>query len=284
MDDQSLNLPEEQVGEFTDNTAPQPSASGGYEANEVSYEEPTSLEGTPAEETFSDSATPESFEATPSSENMTSDISESTEVPTEGSSPADSMPDAISYDTPQEMAYEANEDLSGPEAYETTPQEQTANEVMPDMSSATDSETPEVSDATPPITEQQPSQMEDPDDVLTEFGMEYPQETDVEETAPAAEVMAASPNSGAGTPSSPLVAPANGQNNNVKIIVLVLLTIVLLGVLAGTIWYFFLRDTGGEGPSTTPTPTQIPQPTSSQDTHLECRFGLCVEVPGPGDN
>jgi len=77
-----------------------------------------------------------------------------------------------------------------------------------------------------------------------------------------------------------------------RIIALVLIVILLLVALIGVYWWFFLRDgVGTTSPTPTPTPTvamdATPTPAgdiTSGESHLECRFGLCVEVPGPGAN
>ena len=83
---------------------------------------------------------------------------------------------------------------------------------------------------------------------------------------------------------SPL-APPSKRGGNGKMIILIVITLVLFAALVGSIWFFFLREPEGTEP--TPTPAEIPTPIVSPevtDTHLECRFGLCVEVPGVGED
>ncbi len=88
---------------------------------------------------------------------------------------------------------------------------------------------------------------------------------------------------------SSLTPPKNGNGANPKLFILIGITALLFIILIGAIWFFFLRDKGTT-PTPTPTPTAtikpttIPgQPTSAPGSmHLECRFGLCVEIPGEG--
>lgn len=85
---------------------------------------------------------------------------------------------------------------------------------------------------------------------------------------------------------SPLSPPEKPSGKHTAIIPLVIITLLLFALLLGSIWFFFLRG-DGEGPQPTPTPSRTPTaiPTQgSTDTHLECRFGLCVEVPGAGED
>lgn len=83
------------------------------------------------------------------------------------------------------------------------------------------------------------------------------------------------------------VPPAESSN---RIRFLLGITGVLILILIGTIWYFFLRPTREVTPPATPTSTPTPlsiaatSPTPSSKTHLECKFGLCVEVPGAGED
>lgn len=89
-------------------------------------------------------------------------------------------------------------------------------------------------------------------------------------------------------PEDPLISPKSG---NRRIGILLGITVFLLLALGGTVWYFFLRPQP-TAPSARPTPTPTrtaiavtsPTPATQSETHLECRFGLCVEVPGPGED
>ena len=85
---------------------------------------------------------------------------------------------------------------------------------------------------------------------------------------------------------SPLSPPEKPAGKHTAIIPLVIITILLFALLLGSIWFFFLRGED-EGPQPTPTPGRTPTAIPTQgttDTHLECRFGLCVEVPGTGED
>ncbi len=99
------------------------------------------------------------------------------------------------------------------------------------------------------------------------------------------------------TPLQANVGGTPGGHGSNRLPLLLGLTGVLLVILIGAVWFFFLRSTptpseplppegpppGEEGPP--PATTEVPDVTEAPaDTHLECRFGLCVEVPGPGDN
>ncbi|NCS32427.1 hypothetical protein GW793_02950 [bacterium] len=77
-----------------------------------------------------------------------------------------------------------------------------------------------------------------------------------------------------------------GTSNKKNIIILTAITAILLLILGGAIWWFFLRDSSQTTPTPTPTPSIAVNPTDepTAQTHLECRFGLCVEVPGAGNN
>ncbi|PIZ48294.1 hypothetical protein COY32_00185 [candidate division WWE3 bacterium CG_4_10_14_0_2_um_filter_41_14] len=103
------------------------------------------------------------------------------------------------------------------------------------------------------------------------------------------EIPTPQPNTDDEVPTPTPASPENKNDNNKRnIIALVVITGILLIILAVTVWWFFLRDGSS---STTPTPTPTPSiqavnPTATPgtQTHLECRFGLCVEVPGAGEN
>lgn len=96
------------------------------------------------------------------------------------------------------------------------------------------------------------------------------------------------------TPESLSAGGSGGSGGRLRF--LLLSTGLLFVALAGAVWFFFIRDTDQPGgianqPTATPrpqsqtTPSASPTPSGSQgETHLECRFGLCVEVPGPGQN
>lgn len=255
MDDQNSNLPDEQSTSqpVESNDSGQDTATNdSFEPNSVSYEstettQPYSegLDSMPAEDLTS-------YDATDATSDMETDMT---------TTPEDVVEEQPMYDdaAPEEVSYESTdlpdtsmEDLS------TDPIEVPMESAAP-VDEVSGPEAYEGGDST------------NPDDILTEFGLQ-------DDQGVPASTLAASDGSA-------LVAPANGgSGNNKKIFALLALTILLLGVLAVTVWYFFLRDNGTSGPSATPTPTSIPQPTTASDTHLECRFGLCVEVPGPGDN
>lgn len=99
---------------------------------------------------------------------------------------------------------------------------------------------------------------------------------------------------GGGDTGSSLNAAAvvgGSAGGNRRTLILIGLAAVLLITLIGAAWFFFLRPTTStskpptndepippaDAPLTSPTPI-------ATETHLECRFGLCVEVPGAGDN
>ncbi len=115
----------------------------------------------------------------------------------------------------------------------------------------------------------------DSDSLMSEFGLDTDPEPNVEE--------ADNLNVGGGTPAeytdSPLAPPPSHPGGSKKMIALIAITLVLFVVLLASIWYFFLRNTGKpQGPEPTPTIQQQITPQETE-THLECRFGLCVETP-----
>ena len=91
---------------------------------------------------------------------------------------------------------------------------------------------------------------------------------------------------------SSTATPPLPPKRDTRLPILLVITGLLLLALGGAVWFFFLRgDNETATPTPTPTASQAITPTkgasagnASGETHLECRFGLCVEVPGPGVN